>query len=60
MASALRRNTRQDFEIWEEPCDKGEANSAHLRNLGYRTNPGVSSKDAQIAKDAFEQAVSSA
>ena len=59
MASALRRNMRQDFEIWEESCYEGEANAAHLRNLGYRTNPGVSSKDAQIAKEAFERAVSS-
>lgn len=56
MASALRRNTRVDFEIWEESCYEGEANAAHLRTLGYRTNPGVTSKDAQIAKDAFERA----
>jgi len=57
MVSALRRNPRQDFEIWEESCYEGEANSAHLRTLGYKTNPGVSSRDAQIAKDAFERAV---
>jgi hypothetical protein len=59
MASALRRNTRPDFEIWEESCYEGEANSAHLRNLGYRTYPGFSSRDAQIAKEAFERAISS-
>ena len=59
MASALRRNPRADFEIWEESCYEGEANAAHLRNLGYRTNPGISSKDARIAKDAFERAISS-
>ena len=59
MASALRRNPRADFEIWEESCYEGEANAAHLRTLGYRTNPGFTSRDAQIAKDAFERAQSS-
>jgi hypothetical protein len=58
MASALRRNTRPGFEIWEESCYEGEANSAHLRNLGYRTYPGISSKDAQIAKEASDATVS--
>jgi hypothetical protein len=58
MASALRRNMRADFEIWEESCYEGEANAGHLRNLGYRTYPGFSSKDAQIAKEAFERATS--
>ena len=57
MASALRRNLRADFEIWEESCYEGEANTEHLRNLGYRTNPGVSSRDAQIAKEALERAL---
>ena len=56
MASALRRNTRAGFEIWEESCYEGEANSDHLRNLGYRTYPGISSKEAQALKDAFERA----
>ena len=56
MASALRRNTREGFEIWEESCYEGEANSNHLRNLGYRTYPGISSKEAQALKDAFERA----
>jgi hypothetical protein len=59
LASALRRNTRAGFEIWEEACYEGEANSNHLRNLGYRTYPGMSSKDAQTAKEAFERATSS-
>jgi hypothetical protein len=40
MASALRRNLRADFEIWEESCYEGESNSESLRNLGYRTYPG--------------------
>lgn len=57
LASALRRNA-QGVEIWEESCYEGEANADHLRNLGYRTYPGFSSKDALIAKDAFEQAIS--
>ena len=56
MASALRRNTRAGFELWEESCYEGEANSDHLRNLGYRTYPGISSKEAQALKDAFERA----
>jgi len=56
MAFALRRNTRAGFEIWEESCYEGEANSDHLRNLGYRTYPGISSKEAQLLKEAFERA----
>ena len=56
MASALRKNTRAGFELMEEACYEGEANSAHLRNLGYRTYPGISSKEAQALKDAFERA----
>ena len=59
MASALRRNTRAGFEIWEEACYEGEANSDHLRNLGYRTYPGISSAEAQKLKDAFQRAVQS-
>ena len=56
MASALRRNMRADFEIWEESCYEGESNADSLRNLGYRTYPGFSAKEAQVAKDAFERA----
>jgi hypothetical protein len=56
IALALRRNTRAGFEIWEESCYEGESNTAHLRTLGYRNYPGFSSKDAQIAKDAYERA----
>ena len=59
MASALRRNTREGFELWEESCYEGEVNSDHLRNLGYRTYPGISSKEAQTLKDAFERAAAS-
>ena len=55
MAFALRRNTRPGYELWEESCYEGEANSEHLRNIGYRNYPGFSSKDAQIAKDAYER-----
>jgi len=58
MASALRRNMRADFEIWEESCYEGEANAASLRNLGYRTYPGFSAREAQAAKEAFERATS--
>ena len=56
MASGLRRNMRADFEIWEESCYEGESNTNSLRNLGYRTYPGFSAKEAQVAKDAFERA----
>jgi hypothetical protein len=59
MASALRRRAPGNFEIWEESCYEGEQNSNHLRNLGYRTNPGISSKEAQTLKEAFERAVPS-
>ena len=55
MAFALRRNTRPGYELWEESCYEGEANSEHLRNIGYRNYPGFSSKDAQVAKDAYER-----
>lgn len=55
LALALRRNTRPNFELWEESCYEGEANANHLRNIGYRTFPGISSKDAVIAKEAYER-----
>ena len=55
MAIALHRNTRPGYELWEESCYEGESNAEHLRNLGYRNYPGFSSKDAQIAKDAYER-----
>ena len=55
MASSLRRRAPGAFEIWEESCYEGEQNSNHLRNIGYRTNPGISSAEAQRLKDAFER-----
>ena len=55
MAFALHRNTRPGYELWEESCYEGEANSEHLRNIGYRNYPGFTSTDAQIAKDAYER-----
>jgi len=54
IAIGLRRNTTPGFELWEEACFEGEANSEHLRNIGYRNYPGFSSHDAQIAKEAYE------
>jgi hypothetical protein len=54
MVVALHRNTRPDYELWEESCYEGEANSESLRNIGYRNYPGFSSKDAKIAKEAYE------
>jgi hypothetical protein len=55
IVSGLRRNTTPGFELWEESCFEGEANSEHLRNIGYRNYPGFSSKDAEIAKEAYER-----
>jgi hypothetical protein len=52
---ALRRNTRQGFEIWEESCYEGESNTQHLKNIGYRTYPGFSAAQARAAKEAFER-----
>ena len=55
IVSGLRRNVRPGYELWEESCYEGEANSKHLRNIGYRTYPGFSSTQARAAKDAFER-----
>jgi len=54
IAIGLRRNTTPGYELWEEACFEGEANSEHLRNIGYRNYPGFSSEDARIAKEAYE------
>lgn len=58
IVSGLRRNTRPGYELWEESCFEGEANSEHLRNIGYRNYPGFSSEDARIAKEAYERSLS--
>lgn len=50
MVFPLRRNTQQGFELWEESCYEGEANSQHLRNLGYGIYPGITAKEAKGAK----------
>jgi hypothetical protein len=55
IAIGLRRNTRPGHELWEESCYEGESNAEHLRQLGYRTYPGLSSAEAKAAKDAFER-----
>jgi hypothetical protein len=54
IAVALHRNTRPGYELWEESCYEGESNSESLRNIGYRNYPGFSSKDAKIAREAYE------
>jgi hypothetical protein len=58
IAGSLRRNTTPGFELWEEACFEGEANSEHLRNIGFRNYPGFSSADARIAKEAYERSQS--
>jgi hypothetical protein len=55
IVSGLRRNTRPGHELWEEACYEGESNTQYLRNIGYRTYPGFSAKQAREAKDAFER-----
>ena len=55
IAIGLRRNTRAGYELWEESCYEGESNSQHLRNIGYRNYPGLSSAEAKAAKEAFER-----
>lgn len=55
IAIGLHRNNRPGYELWEESCYEGESNSNHLLNLGYRNYPGFSSKDAQIAREAYER-----
>ena len=55
IAIGLHRNRRPGYELWEESCYEGESNSNHLLNLGYRNYPGFSSKDAQVARDAYER-----
>ena len=54
IVSGLKRNTRPGYELWEESCYEGESNTQHLRNIGYRTYPGFSAKDAREARAAFE------
>lgn len=55
MAGVLRRNTRQGFELWEESCYEGEANTEHLRNIGFRNFPGISSAQAKAFKEEYER-----
>jgi hypothetical protein len=55
IAIGLRRNLRPGYEIWEESCYEGEANTQHLRNIGYRNYPGLTSEQARAAKEAFER-----
>ena len=55
VAGVLRRNTRPGYEIWEESCYEGESNAEHLRNLGYRNYPGVSSEEAKAFKQDYER-----
>ena len=55
LAIGLRRNVRPGYELWEESCYEGESNSKYLRNIGYRTYPGFSGKEARAAKEAFER-----
>ena len=58
MASVLRRNMRQGFEIWEEGCYEGDTIGNDLRGLGLGTHPGISSSEAQLRKEAYERAIS--
>ena len=55
MASALRRNTRAGFEIWEESCYEGEANSDHLPQPRLSDLSRYFIQEAQLLKDAFER-----
>lgn len=58
MASALRRNTRPGVELWEEGCYEGEATAEALRNIGLGSHPGISSREAEVRRRAYEQAIS--
>ncbi|MBI2186142.1 MAG: hypothetical protein HYU37_03330 [Acidobacteria bacterium] len=60
MAAGLRRNQRPTPELWEEACYEGESSAEDMRGLGLRTTPGLSAKEAQIRKDAYERARSGA
>jgi hypothetical protein len=55
MAGVLRRIIRPGFEIWEESCYEGEANTEHLRNIGFRNFPGISSAQAKAFKDEYDR-----
>lgn len=55
IANVLRRNQRPGYEIWEEACYEGESNSAHLRAIGYRNYPGISSAQARKLREAYER-----
>jgi hypothetical protein len=55
IAIGLRRNLRPDHELWEESCYEGESNVEHLKKLGFRNYPGLTAREAQAAKEAFER-----
>jgi hypothetical protein len=50
IALMLTRHTTKGFEIWEEACFEGEANVKHLYKLGFKTYPGIRSKDVPALK----------
>ena len=58
MASVFRRSQRTNPELWEEACYEGEGTANDLRDIGFATYPGISSREAQIRKEAYEQAAS--
>jgi len=60
MAAGMRRNLRPNPELWEEACYEGEASAEDMRGLGYRTTPGISAREAQMRKEAYERAMSGA
>ena len=58
MVFPLRRNLTPGYQIMEESCYEGEGNVKHLNNLGLGRYPGITSKEAKAAKEAFERRTS--
>jgi hypothetical protein len=50
IAFRLTRHTTKGFEIFEEACHEGEADAKHLRSLGFKTYPGIKSRDVPDLK----------
>ena len=50
IAFLLTRHTTKGFEILEEACFEGEADAKRLNTLGFKTYPGITSKDVPAIK----------
>jgi hypothetical protein len=50
IAFLLTRHTTKGFEILEEACFEGEANTKRLNTLGFKTYPGITSDDVPAIK----------